>query len=137
MAGKSDTTPGTLPLGKGQGLLMSPTQGQAILLGGISVPAISKHLKAFLYGWLPLSDAYRHPFLQTAFYLLPLASFHYYWTFPISGLDATAFGNRGERKKPFHWGGGQAPAFGAIPLWKGFNLFMEHFSVVPSALCFA
>ena len=26
-------TPGTLPLGKGQGLLMSPTQGQAILLG--------------------------------------------------------------------------------------------------------
>ena len=55
--GKRYHTPGTLPLGKGQEPLMSPTQGQAILLGGISVPAISKHLKAFLYGWLPLSDA--------------------------------------------------------------------------------
>ena len=49
--------PGTLPLGKGQGLLMSPTQGQAILLGATLAPAISKHLKAFVYGWLPLSDA--------------------------------------------------------------------------------
>ena len=27
-------TPGTLPLGKGQGLLMSPTQGQANINGG-------------------------------------------------------------------------------------------------------
>ena len=28
-------TPGTLPLGKGQGLLMSPTQGQAVIIGAI------------------------------------------------------------------------------------------------------
>ena len=50
-------------LGKGQGLLMSPTQGQAYIIGGNPIPAISKNLKAFLYGWLPLSDAKRHPFL--------------------------------------------------------------------------
>ena len=37
---------------------MSPTQGQAIFLGGYSFPAISKHPRAFLYGWLPLSNAY-------------------------------------------------------------------------------
>ena len=43
----------------------------------------------------------------------------------------------GNEKKPFHGGRGQTPAFGAIPLWKGFNLFMEHFSVVPPALCLA
>ena len=36
MAGQSDTTPKTLPLGKGQGLTMSPTQRQAILYGGQS-----------------------------------------------------------------------------------------------------
>ena len=36
MAGESDTTNTTLPLGKGHTLHMSPTQGQAILLGVIS-----------------------------------------------------------------------------------------------------
>jgi len=36
---------------------MSPTQGQAVIIGTTLAPAISKHLKAFLYGWLPLSDA--------------------------------------------------------------------------------
>jgi hypothetical protein len=46
-----------LKVGKGQGLLMSPTQGQAYIIGGNPIPAISKNLKAFLYGWLPLSDA--------------------------------------------------------------------------------
>ena len=54
---RATPTHGTLPLGKGHGLTMSPTQGQAILYGGYSFPAISKNLKAFLYGWLPLSDA--------------------------------------------------------------------------------
>ena len=62
-----------LAVGKGQGLLMSPTQGQADIIGATLAPAISKHPRAFLYGWLPLSDAYRHPlckrhpFLLTAF----------------------------------------------------------------------
>ena len=36
---------------------MSPTQGQAVIIGVTFAPAISKNLKAFLYGWLPLSDA--------------------------------------------------------------------------------
>ena len=36
---------------------MSPTQGQADIKGATFAPAISKHLTAFLYGWLPLSDA--------------------------------------------------------------------------------
>ena len=54
---RATPTPGTLPLGKGQGLLMSPTQRQADIIGGNLIPAISKNLKAFLYGWLPLSDA--------------------------------------------------------------------------------
>ena len=53
----------TLPLGKGQEQHMSPTQRQADIIGATLAPAISKHLKAFLYGWLPLSDAYRHLFL--------------------------------------------------------------------------
>ena len=53
----------TLPLGKGQEQHMSPTQGQADIKGATFAPAISKHPRAFLYGWLPLSDAYRHPFL--------------------------------------------------------------------------
>ena len=62
-----------LAVGKGQGLLMSPTQGQADIIGATLAPAISNHPRAFLYGWLPLSDAYRHPlckrhpFLLTAF----------------------------------------------------------------------
>jgi len=60
---RADPIPETLLLGKGQGLLMSPTQGQAYIIGGNPIPAISKNLKAFLYGWLPLSDAQRHPFL--------------------------------------------------------------------------
>jgi len=47
----------TLPLGKGQEQHMSPTQGQADIKGATFAPAISKHLTAFLYGWLPLSDA--------------------------------------------------------------------------------
>ena len=59
MAGQSDTTPGTLPVGKGQGLTMSPTiKAGYILMGAALPPAISKNLKAFLYGWLPLSNAY-------------------------------------------------------------------------------
>jgi hypothetical protein len=36
---------------------MSPTQGQADIIGATLAPAISKHPRAFLYGWLPLSDA--------------------------------------------------------------------------------
>ena len=51
-------TPVTLPLGKGQGLLMSPTQGQADIIGSNSIPAISQPLWGQLYGWLPLSNAY-------------------------------------------------------------------------------
>ena len=52
----------TLPLGKGQGLLMSPTQGQADIIGGNSIPAISQPLWGQLYGWLPLSNAYGIPY---------------------------------------------------------------------------
>ena len=51
-------TPVTLPLGKGQGLLMSPTQRQADIIGNNSIPAISQPLWGQLYGWLPLSNAY-------------------------------------------------------------------------------
>ena len=47
----------TLPLGKGQEQHMSPTQGQADIKRATFAPVISKHLTAFLYGWLPLSDA--------------------------------------------------------------------------------
>ena len=66
---RATPTPQTLPLGKGQGLLMSPTQGQAYIIGATFAPAIyfpslartvtvgSRCLKARLYGWLPLSDA--------------------------------------------------------------------------------
>ncbi len=54
---KATPTHGTLPLGKGHGLTMSPTQGQAILLGGNLIPAISQSPRGQLYGWLPLSDA--------------------------------------------------------------------------------
>ena len=57
MAGESDTHIQNLAIGKGQGLLMSPTQGQAYIIGGNPIPAISRCLKARLYGWLPLSDA--------------------------------------------------------------------------------
>ena len=58
-----------LAVGKGQGLLISPTQGQAYIIGATFTPAIyfpslartvtvgSRCLKARLYGWLPLSDA--------------------------------------------------------------------------------
>ena len=63
--GRTNHTPGTLPLGKGQGLLMSPTQRQADIIGGNLIPAISKNLKAFLYGWLPLSNAYGISNLKT------------------------------------------------------------------------
>ena len=55
---KATPTHGTLPLGKGHGLTMSPTQGQAILLGGNLIPAISQSPRGQLYGWLPLSNAY-------------------------------------------------------------------------------
>jgi hypothetical protein len=34
MAGQSDTTPKTLPLGKGQGLTMSPTIKAGYIIGG-------------------------------------------------------------------------------------------------------
>jgi hypothetical protein len=51
---------------------MSPTQGQAYIIGATFAPAIyfpslartvavgSRCLKARRYGWLPMSDAYRH-----------------------------------------------------------------------------
>ena len=47
----------TLLICKGQVLTMSPTQGQAYIIGATFAPAISRCLKARLYGWLPLSDA--------------------------------------------------------------------------------
>ena len=54
---RATPTPETLPLGTGHTQLMSPTQGQAYIIGETLAPAISKHPRAFLYGWLPLSDA--------------------------------------------------------------------------------
>ena len=66
MAGENDThTYKTLLLCKGQELIMSPTQGQAVVIVVTFDPAISKNLKAFLYGWLPLSNAYGISFLAT------------------------------------------------------------------------
>ena len=62
MAGKRHHTPGTLPLGKGQEQHMSPTQGQADIIRETLAPAISQPLWGQLYGWLPLSNAYRHSF---------------------------------------------------------------------------
>ena len=62
----------TLPLGKGQGLTMSPTIKAGYIIGGCpstshllslasrTVTVGSRCLRARLYGWLPLSDAYRH-----------------------------------------------------------------------------
>ena len=48
----------TLPLGKGHTQIAHVAYLKAgCILRGNLVPAISKHLKAFLYGWLPLSDA--------------------------------------------------------------------------------
>ena len=61
----------TLPLGKGQEQHMSPTQGQADIKRATFAPAISKNLKAFLYGWLPLSDAAGILSLLTAPCILP------------------------------------------------------------------
>jgi len=46
-----------MPLGKGQEQHMSPTQGQAYIIGATFAPAISQPQKGQLYGWLPLSDA--------------------------------------------------------------------------------
>ena len=61
MAGKSNPPFKTLPLGKGHTQIAHVAYLKAgCILRGNLVPAISKHLKAFLYGWLPLSDAYRH-----------------------------------------------------------------------------
>ena len=40
--GRPNHTPGTLPLGKGQEQPMSPTQGQADIIGGNLIPAISQ-----------------------------------------------------------------------------------------------
>jgi len=37
---------------------MSLTYKARLYLFGVSSPAISKHPRAFLYGWLPLSNAY-------------------------------------------------------------------------------
>ena len=58
MAGQSDTTPGTLPVGKGHTQHMSPTQGQAILLGATPYQPFRSPQEGQLYGWLPLSNAY-------------------------------------------------------------------------------
>ena len=62
---RATPTPETLLLGKGQGPLMSPTQGQAEIIKGNPIPAISQPLWGQLYGWLPLFDASGIP-LQTA-----------------------------------------------------------------------
>ena len=63
MAGKDELHTQNLAIGKGHTQLMSPTQGQAILLWATLAPAISRCLKARLYGWLPLSNAYGISFL--------------------------------------------------------------------------
>ena len=73
---RATPTHGTLPLGKGHVLTMSPTQGQADIIGGNPIPAISKHLKAFLYGWLPLSNAYGISSLATQRKIKHLRHFH-------------------------------------------------------------
>ena len=68
--GKRHHIPGTLPLGKGQELTLSPTVKAGLYFGGArhtshllslasrTVTVGSKHPRAFLYGWLPLSNAY-------------------------------------------------------------------------------
>ena len=65
-------TPETLPLGKGHTQPMSPTQGQAYIIRGNPIPAISQPLNGQLYGWLPLSDA---------------AGINYYWALQMGVLD--------------------------------------------------
>jgi hypothetical protein len=52
-------------------------------------PAISKNLKAFLYGWLPLSNAYRH-FLTLQFSTLN----------PVYVAMGTTGAKKGEREIP-------------------------------------
>ena len=59
MAGQSDTTPKTLPLGKGQGLTMSPTIKAGYIIGGLPFhQPFRSPQEGQLYGWLPLSNAY-------------------------------------------------------------------------------
>ena len=56
--GRATPHPEPCLVGKGQGLLMSPTQGQADIIWATLAPAISQPLWGQLYGWLPLSNAY-------------------------------------------------------------------------------
>ena len=58
MAGKDESHTKNLAIGKEHTQLMSPTQGQADIIGDNSIPAISQPLWGQLYGWLPLSNAY-------------------------------------------------------------------------------
>ena len=92
MAGKATPHTRNLAVGKGQGLLMSPTQGQADIIGATLAPAISKHLTAFLYGWLPLSDASGiYPCLCIPFVMLPLFPRALPWaggSLPLSGAHS-------------------------------------------------
>ena len=84
---------------------MSPTQGQAIFLWGLflsshllslasrTVTVGSKNLKAFLYGWLPLSDASGIcPCLCIPSVLLPLFPKALPWaggSLPLSGAHSS------------------------------------------------
>ena len=61
MAGESDITQNTLLICKGQELTMLPTiKAGYIIWGANPIPAISQPQEGQLYGWLPLSNAYRH-----------------------------------------------------------------------------
>ena len=61
------THPETLPIGKGHTQPLSPTQGQADIIGATLAPAISQPQEGQLYGWLPLSNAYGIPSLATKY----------------------------------------------------------------------
>ena len=101
----------TLPLGKGQKPPVSPTQGQAVIIRGNPIPAISKHLTAFLYGWLPLSDAAGifsitiQTRLHTAFYPL---------RFPCNTIQHNAYAYHIPSPKSFHIDDCKSPTMGEL-----------------------
>ena len=76
MAGKDESHTQNLATGKGHTQLMSPTQGQADIIEATLAPAISQPLWGQLYGWLPLSNAYRHSFWCDTTYIKHLTVFH-------------------------------------------------------------
>ena len=105
----------TLPLGKGQKPPVSPTQGQAVIIRGNPIPAISKHLTAFLYGWLPLSDAAGILFHYN---INPIAYGIYPLRFPCNTTQHNAYAYHIPSPESFHIDDCKSPTMGEQILLK-------------------